>query len=72
MQGVIEVGDSPASQQTILTPLAKEDVCAEKRRLSDAVLAAAQVVLALEEEQRALIRNGGTVALLTAWAAPES
>lgn len=47
-----------------MTPLAKEDVCAVKRKLSDALLAAAHVVLALEAEERELIRNGGSVALL--------
>lgn len=43
-------------------PPAKE--CAEKRKLSDAMLTAATAVLALEAQERALISSGGTVALL--------
>lgn len=42
----------------------KEEACAEKRRLSEAMVEAANAVLAVEAEERALVINGATVALL--------
>jgi len=41
-----------------------DEVCAEKKRLSDAMVAAANAVLALESEERTLVIHGATVALL--------
>lgn len=45
-------------------PQLVEEVCTEKRRLSDGMVAAANAVLALETEERALVIHGATVALL--------
>ncbi len=47
-----------------LSQPAKEEVCAEKKKLSDLMLAAANAVFALEAQERPLINHGGTVALL--------